>query len=78
MAWELYPPPTVESELQQMGEIELQSMLSEVKSWIQEGEWDDLAIARAIIDRGHSEDFSYWLLKEARMRDIEEHKPSDG
>lgn len=54
-----------------MGQIELRTLMAQVRKWIEEGEQDDLALARAIEDKGHSEDFSYWLLKEVRMRESE-------
>lgn len=76
MAWELDPPPEVEPEVKGMGELAFRSLMSEVKSWLDAGEWDDLAIARGITDKGHSEPFSYWLLKEVRIRESNEHRPA--
>jgi hypothetical protein len=75
MAWQLAPPQEVEPELEKMGEIELRSLMARVRGWVDAGEWDDLAIARGITEEGHSEEFSYWLLKEVRMREIDEHQP---
>jgi hypothetical protein len=74
MAWQIEPPADVHEELHKMGEIELHSLMSDVKTWITDGDWDDIALARGISERGHSDDFSYWLLKEVRMRDIDAHK----
>ena len=74
MAWQLVPPPEVQQELEQVGEIKLMALMSQVKAWIDSGESDDLALARAIEDRGHSEDFSYWLLKEVRIRESEKRR----
>lgn len=75
MAWQIAPPPEAEEELKKTNQFELMSLMSEVRSWIEAGEWDDIAIARGISDKGHSDEFSYWLLKEVRMREIDEHKP---
>lgn len=72
MAWQLEPPESVKEELGKVGQFELKDLMSEVQKWIEEGTWDDLALARGIAERGHSEEFSYWLLKEVRMRDIDE------
>jgi hypothetical protein len=74
MAWEITPTPEVKGEVDRMGEVEFRSLISEVQSWVENGDWDDLALARGITDRGHSEDFSFWLVKEARMRDLDAHK----
>lgn len=76
MAWQLTPPLEVRAELDAMGELELRGLMSEVKGWMDAGEWDDIAIARGICERGHSDDFSWWLLKEVRMRDLDEHETS--
>jgi len=74
MAWQLAPPPEVQQELEQVSDIKLMALMSQVKAWIDSGEWDDLALARAIEDRGYSEDLSYWLLKEVRIREFEERR----
>jgi len=50
------------------------ALIAQLRSWIDSGEWDDLALARAIEERGHSEDFSYWLLKEVRIRESEKRR----
>jgi len=73
MALQLTPPDNAREELDKMGEIEFRTLLAEVEGWIQNGDWEDLAIARAIQDRGHSEDFAWWLTKEAQMRDLDRH-----
>lgn len=74
MAWELEPVPEVQAELDRMGELELRSLMTSVRHWIDAGEWDDLAVARAITDKGHTEEFSYWLLKEVRMRELSDRR----
>ena len=74
MAWQLQPPPEVQQEIDRMGELELMALIAQLRSWIDSGEWDDLALARAIEERGHSEDFSYWLLKEVRIRESEKRR----
>ena len=74
MAWEIEPPAEVRDELNNMGELELMGLMTDVRTWIEDGDWDDLALARGISERGHSDEFSYWLLKEVRMRDIDAHR----
>lgn len=74
MAWELDPPPKAWQELDRIGEVELHELKSKVRDWIEKGEGDDLMIARAITELGHPEEFSYWLLKEVRLEDIEAHR----
>jgi hypothetical protein len=71
MAWELNPPPEVKPELDHMGQIEFLRLRQEVRGWIEEGDGEDLPIARAIVERGHSEELAWWLVKETRMEMIE-------
>ncbi len=52
----------------EIGEFKFRSLLAEVTDWIENGDWEDLALARGIMERGHSEEFSYWVIKEARVR----------
>lgn len=70
MPWQLQPESVVESEIERHGKSEIKSLLNNVMSWIEGGEQDDLALARAVIDRGFSEEFAWWLVKEARMREV--------
>lgn len=74
MAWEIEPPAEVRDELKHMGEFELASLMADLRSWMEDASWDDMALARGIAERGHSDEFSYWLLKEVRMRDIDAHR----
>ena len=76
MAWQLEPPEEAAKELKNIGELQLLNLMADVRSWIDAGEWDDLAIARGVAEKGHSDEFSYWLLKEVRMREIDERPPS--
>lgn len=51
--------------------FEFGRLAEEVKSWIEDEDYDDLALARGIQEKGYSEDFSWWALKEIRMRMID-------
>ena len=68
MAWNIEPNEAAKAELDRIGELEFRSLLAEVTDWIETGDWEDLALARGITDRGFSEEFSYWLVKEATVR----------
>lgn len=68
MAWNIEPNDAAKSELDRIGELEFRSLLAEVIDWIENGDWEDLALARGIMERGYSEEFSYWLVKEAHVR----------
>ncbi len=71
MAWELDPPVEVRPELEHMGEMELRSLMREVREWEANPDFDDMSIARGIAERGYSEDFAWWPLKEMRMEGLD-------
>jgi hypothetical protein len=72
MAWQIEPDGAAKEELERIGEFELRSLMSEVHEWLDTGDWEDMAIARGIMDRGYSEPFAYWLLKEMQVRYVDE------
>jgi hypothetical protein len=71
LSWQLPPPPEIEKEVHDLGMFEFGRLAEEVKSWIEDEDYDDLALARGIQEKGYSEDFSWWALKEIRMRMID-------
>jgi predicted ATP-grasp superfamily ATP-dependent carboligase len=68
MAWNIEPNEAAKQELDRMNEFEFRSLMAEVTDWIENDDWEDLALARGITERGFSEEFSYWLVKEAHVR----------
>jgi hypothetical protein len=72
MKWQLDPPSEVAQEIDRVGSGETKSLIRDVRRWIEEGEHDDIALARAVIERGHSEEYAWWLVKESRMREVDE------
>ncbi|HVL40412.1 MAG TPA: hypothetical protein VM328_13565, partial [Fimbriimonadaceae bacterium] len=66
--WEVTPPAEIDRELADMSDRDLESLFVEGLMWVNEGDYEDIAIARAITERGHSEDFSYWFVRELRVR----------
>lgn len=71
MDWQIPPPPEVQDQVSEIGASKLKPLLVEIMGWIEAGEQEDLAMGRALIDRGYSEDLSWWLIKEARMREVD-------
>lgn len=72
MRWQFEPSQSVATEIEKGGESEAKRLIGDVRKWILEAEWEDLAMARAIIELGHSEEYAWWLVKEARLEDIDE------
>ncbi|MFY9235104.1 MAG: hypothetical protein WAO58_11680 [Fimbriimonadaceae bacterium] len=72
MSWQLEPPAEITDEVQKLGLLEFNRLAGEVGSWIKEDDYDDLALARGIQEKGYSEEFSWWALKEIRMRVVDE------
>lgn len=68
MPWQLPPPPDVAEEVDKLGLFEFNKLAAEVERWIGDDDYDDIALARGIQDKGYSEEFSWWALKEIRMR----------
>jgi hypothetical protein len=71
MSWQLPPPPEIEEQVEHLGLFEFNKLASEVEGWITDDDYDDLALARGIQEKGYSEAFSWWALKEIRMRMVD-------
>jgi hypothetical protein len=71
MSWQLPPPPEIEEEVHKLGMFEFNGLESEVQNWIEQDDYDDLALARGIQEKGYSEEFAWWALKEIRMRMVD-------
>jgi hypothetical protein len=71
MSWQLEPPPEIADEVEHLGILEFGQLADEVKSWIEDEDYDDIALARGIQAKGYSEEFSWWALKEIRMRIVD-------
>lgn len=71
MDWQIPPPPEITDEISEIGDSKLKPVLVEIMGWIEGGEQEDLAMARTLIDRGYSEELAWWLVKEARMREVD-------
>lgn len=52
--------------------FEFGSLSDEVQGWIEDQDFDDIALARGIQEKGYSEPFSWWALKEIRMRMVDQ------
>lgn len=72
MSWQLAPPKEIEDEVKDLEFLEFDRLASEVGRWITEDDYDDLALAHGIKDKGYSEEFSWWALKEIRMRVLDQ------
>ena len=71
MDWQIPPPHEIEDQVSDIGASKIKPLLGEIMGWMEAGEQEDLAMSRALIDRGYSEDLSWWLIKEARMREVD-------
>lgn len=72
MSWQLEPPEEIQAEVEGLGMFEFGSLSDEVKGWIEDQDFDDIALARGIQEKGYSEPFSWWALKEIRMRMVDQ------
>lgn len=66
--WEIEPPETITHELEHMSDRDLDDLFTEALGWVNTGDHEDIAVARAVTERGHTEDFSYWFVRELRVR----------
>ena len=65
--FEVPPPPGVAEELEQ-SKTSFSDLAKEAVDYLNEPDVDDMALARMYIERGYSEDLSYWLVREAEVR----------
>lgn len=72
MSWQLPPPAEIKEEVEDLEFLEFDRLASEVEGWITEDDYDDLALARGIQEKGYSEEFAWWALKEIRMRVVDQ------
>ena len=72
--WQLEPTTEVHREIEEKGNGDVKRLLRQLRGWIEEGGHDDLALARGVIEQGYSEELAWWAVKEAYMRDIDEHQ----
>jgi hypothetical protein len=73
-SYEIQPPDAIVDE---MGRAPVAKLLAEAVDYLKGGgeEIDDIALARMFIQRGYSEDFAYWLVREAEVRRAPGHLP---
>ena len=66
-SFEIAPPEQISSELERSP---VDKLVGEAISWLEDRDTDvdDMALARMFIDRGYSEEMSYWLVREAEVR----------
>lgn len=66
-SFEIAPPEQISSELEG---APVDKLVGEAISWLEdrETEVDDMALARMFIERGYSEEMSYWIVREAEVR----------
>jgi|GEM_PF-2491544 len=65
--FEIAPTPEVEEELKRIP-VSFRHIIDEAVGYLNDPDVDDPALARMYIERGYSEELSYWLVREANMR----------
>ncbi len=65
--FEVAPPPGVAEELDRSS-TKFADLVREAVDYLEQPDVDDMALARMYIERGYSEDLSYWLVREAEVR----------
>lgn len=65
--FEIAPPENVTQELDR---APVDKLIDEAIAYLKDAtvDTDDMALARMFIERGYSEDLSYWLVREAEVR----------
>jgi hypothetical protein len=68
-SYEVQPPTGVDQEISSQG-LNVDKLVREAIGYLEDGnaDVDDLALARMFIERGHSEELAYWLVREAEVR----------
>lgn len=65
--FEVRPDPEVVDEIART-DVPIAKMISEAEKFVDGSEEQDLAVARYFIDKGHSEQFAGWIVREANTR----------
>ena len=65
--FEVAPPAGVAEELER-SRVSFHDLTKEAIDYLNEPDVDDMALARMYIERGYSEEFAYWLVREAEVR----------
>lgn len=68
-SYQVQPTPAIEEELRNSS-TSFDSLVKEAIGYLETADStiDDLALARMYIERGYSEDFAHWLVREAEVR----------
>lgn len=64
--FEVPPTPEVLAEIEAKG-TSFESLMREAKAYLEDGDVEDMALARMFIERGYTEDAAYWLVREAEV-----------
>jgi hypothetical protein len=65
--YEIELEPQVESEIETQ-HVPVDRLVAEAVQYLEDPEVDDVALARMFIERGYSEELSYWLVRVAEVR----------
>jgi len=65
--FEVEPTPAVREELRRSS-TGFDSLVREALEYLEDPSVQDLALARMYIERGYSEEFAHWLVREAEVR----------
>ncbi len=65
--FEVPPAPEIEEELQR-SPVAFDALIKEALEYLEDPDVQDMALARMYIERGYSEPFAYWLVREAEVR----------
>ena len=66
-AFEVEPEQSVRDEIETQ-KVNVDELVDEAVRYLNDPDVDDVALARMFIERGHSEDLSYWMVREAEVR----------
>jgi hypothetical protein len=65
--YEVAPTPEIEEELRR-SPVSFDALIKESLDYLEDPDVQDMALARMYIERGFSEEFAYWLVREAEVR----------
>jgi hypothetical protein len=71
--YEIEPEMSVQQEIDAK-HVNVNALVNEAEKYIDEPDVDDTAMARMFIERGYSEDLSYWLVRLAEVRHAPDHR----